>query len=183
MSKGGYKIINPEGTYFVSFATVGWVDVFTRPEYKDIVVESLKYCQQHKGLNLYGWCIMTNHVHLLASSASGDFSGLLRDIKKHTSVALLKAISNNIQESRKDWMLDIFRKAGEDNSRNSSNQFWRQDNQPKECYSLDFTRQKLDYLHNNPVSAGIVYAAEDYVYSSARNYAGKVGFLKIELLF
>jgi len=148
-----------------------------------MVVESLRYCQQHKALTLYGWCIMSNHVHLLASSASGDFSGLLRDFKKHTSAQLLKAINGNTQESRKEWMLDIFRKAGEDNSRNSTYQFWRHDNQPKECFSFEFTRQKLDYLHNNPVTSGIVDNAGDYVYSSARSYAGRVGLLKIELLF
>jgi REP element-mobilizing transposase RayT len=183
MGKGGYKITNPEGIYFVSFATVGWVDVFTRPEYKDIVVNSLKHCQQQKSLNLYGWCIMSNHVHLLGASASGDFSGLLRDLKKHTASQLLKAIAYNIQESRKEWMLEIFRKAGSDNSRNTVYQFWQHDNQPKECYSYEFTKQKLDYLHNNPVAAGIVDNAEDYTYSSAHNYAGRVGLLKVDLLF
>jgi len=74
MGEGGYKIRNPEGIYFVTFAVVEWVDVFTRREYKDILVESLKYCQDQKGLILYGWVIMSNHVHFMASAADGNLS-------------------------------------------------------------------------------------------------------------
>ena len=93
MGEGGYKITNPEGIYFVSFAVVEWVDVFTRREYKDIFVESLRFCQDNKQLILYGWCIMTNHVHLIASSGTGTLSDILRDLKKFTSVEIVKAIA------------------------------------------------------------------------------------------
>ena len=58
-----YKFNNPEGVYFVSFAVVEWIDVFTRNEYKDILLDSLRYCQQEKGMEIYAWCIMSNHVH------------------------------------------------------------------------------------------------------------------------
>ena len=126
---------------------------------------------------------MTNHVHLIASSGTGTLSDTLRDLKKFTSVEIVKAIQNNSKESRKEWMLEIFQKAGKENARNTSNQFWRQDNQPKECYSYDFTNQKLNYVHNNPVAEGIVDYAENYIYSSARNYAGLTGLLNVELLF
>lgn len=70
------------------------------------------------------------------------------------------------------------------NSRNKDYQFWRQDNQPKECYSPKFSVQKLNYIHNNAVEAGIVDKAEEYLYSSARDYQfGKnVGLLEIEFL-
>jgi REP element-mobilizing transposase RayT len=60
-----HKFLNPEGLYFVSFAVVYWLDVFTRNEYKDILVENLKYCQENKGMEIIAWCIMTNHVHLI----------------------------------------------------------------------------------------------------------------------
>jgi len=76
----------------------------------------------------------------------------------------------NEQESRKEWMLPIFREAGQSNSRNTNDQFWRQDNQPKECYSQKFTVQKINYIHNNPVETGIVEKPEEYLYSSARDY-------------
>ncbi|RZL09393.1 MAG: transposase [Pedobacter sp.] len=169
MSAGGYKIWNKDGVYFISFATVGWVDVFIRKEYKDIVIESLCHCQKERGLMLYNWCLMSNHLHLIVSAEKGDLSDILRDFKKFTSKRLINAISEHPGESRREWMLALFKEAGAANSRNTNYQFWRQDNQPKECYSEDFIRQKVAYVHNNPVEAGTVEYAEDYLYSSARS--------------
>jgi putative transposase len=63
-----YAITNKQGVYFITFATVGWIDVFTRKEYRDILIDNLKYCQQQKGLVIYAWCIMSNHVHLVAEA-------------------------------------------------------------------------------------------------------------------
>jgi putative transposase len=183
MSIGGYKIRNKQEIHFVSFAVVGWVDVFTRKLYRDIVVDSLRYCQKERGLLLYGWCIMSNHVHLLIAAKNQDLSDILRDFKKFTSKEIIKAIVQNEHESRKDWMLKIFREHGAANSRNSEFQFWRQDNHPEECYSAAFSVQKLNYIHNNPVEAGIVERPEDYLYSSARCYVtGKKDGL-LELIF
>ncbi|HWH63372.1 MAG TPA: transposase [Ginsengibacter sp.] len=81
MSKGGYKIFDQGGLYYVSFAVVGWVDVFTRKEYRDIVIESLQYCQKEKGLVIYGWCIMSNHAHLIISAKENNVSSVLGDFK------------------------------------------------------------------------------------------------------
>jgi putative transposase len=107
----GYKFQNPAGLYFVSFAVVGWIDVFTRVIYKDIVVNSLKYCQAEKGLNLYAWVVMTNHIHLIAEAKEGYLmQNIIRDLKRHTSKQLLKTIIENQEESRKEWMLAIFKK-------------------------------------------------------------------------
>ena len=133
---------------------------------------------------LYAWCIMSNHVHLILSAKNNNLSDLLRDFKKFTNKQIIAAIQNNAAESRKEWMLQIFKSEGERNSRNEGFQFWRQDNQPKECYSKSFTDQKLEYVHNNPVEAGLVDKAEEYLYSSARYYHhGKnVGLLLIEWL-
>lgn len=82
-------------------------------------------------------------------------------------------------------MLEIFKKAGAENSRNSIYQFWQQDNHPKELFSKKFTNQKLDYIHNNPVEAGIVEKAEEYMYSSARDYyfAKQCGLIEIDFLY
>src|SRR6185369_1475828 len=184
MSDGGYKIRNKKEIHFVSFAVVEWVDVFTRKEYRDIFVDSLKYCQEKKGLVLHAWCIMSNHIHLVASSQTEDLSGALRDLKKFTSKQIIKAIQQNKTESRRDWMLSIFKQKAELNARNSEFQFWRQDNQPKELFSPAFSVQKLEYIHNNPVEAGIVQRPEDYLYSSAMDYAAakNCGLLKINFM-
>ena len=63
-----YRVRNPGEIHFVTFTIVDWVDVFTRPAYKELVVKSLKYCQQNKGLEIYAFCLMTNHLHLLGIS-------------------------------------------------------------------------------------------------------------------
>ena len=133
---------------------------------------------------LHAWCIMSNHVHLVFSAAHSDPSDILRDFKKLTSKKIISAILNSMIESSKHWMIQIFRIAGESNSRNANYQFWRQDNQPKEMWSEKFTDQKLYYIHNNPVEAGIVDKEEEYIYSSARDYYyGKnCGLLKIVFL-
>lgn len=92
--------------YFITFAVVEWVDVFTRKEYPNLVVESLQYCQKEKGLIIYTWCLLSNHLHLIISDQEGfTLSDILRDFKKFTSSSILKAIENNAQESRRNWML------------------------------------------------------------------------------
>ena len=184
MSEGGYKITDQSATYFVSFAVVDWVDVFTRKEYRDIVIDSLKYCQLQKGLVIYAWCIMSNHVHLIISAKQNNISDVLGEFKKYTSKQITKAIIDRPDESRKEWMINIFKTAGNANSRNTYYQFWQQDNQPKIILSHEFAAQKLNYIHNNPVDDGIVEKAEEYSYSSAKdNYLGKqCGLIQIEFL-
>ena len=184
MATNGYKIRNSAGVYFITFAVVEWVDVFTREAYRKIFLASLQYCQEHRGLQLHSWCLMSNHVHLVLSAASSDISSILRDFKKFTAKAIIKAIATNPQESRREWMLAIFKRAGANNSRNTHYQFWQQSNHPKELYSEAFTQQKVDYIHNNPVKAGIVDNAAHYLYSSARDYeeGRQVGLLNIDFL-
>ena len=176
-----YKIRDSQQLYFVSFATVNWIDVFTRWLYNDIFVDSLRYCQQHKGLEIYAWCLMTNHAHLIISSEADNLSSILRDLKRHTAKALLRAIEENQQESRREWMLWMFERAGRRNAHNTKYQFWQQENHPIELNTNDLQRQRLRYLHQNPVVAGFVDVPEDFLYSSARNYAGRPGL--VEVLF
>ena len=183
MGIGGYKIRNPNEIHFITFAVVEWVDVFTRSCYSDLVVESLRFCQKHKGLKIYAWVIMSNHLHLIVSATEGaNLSDILRDFKKFTAKRIIKAIQENYRESRQKWMLDIFKIEGQKNARNVFNQFWRQTNHPIELRSPRMKYQRLDYLHNNPVKAGIVTSPEYYKYSSAVSYNGKGGLLDIEFL-
>ena len=168
-----YKFHNAEGVYFVSFAVQGWIDVFTRNEYKNILVDNLKYCQKHKGLVIFAWCIMTSHVHLIIRAGEEILlQDILRDYKKFTSKAIIQAITNNIQESRKEWLLEQFKTS-------EGFRFWRGDNKPIELWSNKVIDEKIDYIHQNPVEVGIVYRAEDYLYSSAADYAGEKGLLDV----
>ena len=177
-----YKFRNAEGIYFISFATVYWIDVFIRNEYKEILIESWKYCQQEKGLDIYAWIIMTSHIHMIIGCKTNKLEDVVRDIKRHTSVKLREAIKENIQESRREWMLWMMERAGKKNSNNNNFQFWQQHNKPIELTDNKIMEQKLDYLHNNPVVEGIVDNPEDYVYSSARDYCDIKGLISIELI-
>lgn len=173
-----YKFCNPEGVYFVSFAVVEWLDVFSRIEYKNILLDSLRFCQQKKEMEIFAWCIMTSHVHLIfRSSGNQKPEFLLGDFKRFTSKEIVKAIKNNPQESRKDLLLKQFQKTGAISSNVKGYQFWRHDNKPIELWSNKVIDEKIDYIHNNPVEAGLVYRAEDYLYSSAIDYAGEKGLL------
>ena len=179
-----YKFLNPEGLYFISFAVVGWLDVFTRNEYRDLFLESVVFCQKEKGLEIHAWCIMTSHIHLVFRSVNGQKPELLiGDLKRFTSKSLVQAITENPRESRKEFLLDFFKKEASKSSNVNGHQFWRHDNKPIELWSNRVIKQKIDYVHQNPVESGLVYKAEDYIYSSARDYAGEKGLLDGIMVF
>ena len=173
-----YKFHNPDGVYFISFAVVEWLDIFTRNEYKNIIIDSLHYCQREKGMEIFAWCIMTSHIHLIFRSDREQRPQLLiGDFKRFTSKAIVKAIIENPKESRKEFLVEQFRKAGNNASNVNQYQFWRHDNHPVELWSNKVIDEKIDYIHQNPVEAGLVFRAEDYIYSSAVDYAGEKGLV------
>ena len=173
----GYQIAEQDQLHYVTLQVVEWVDIFTRKIYRDILIENLFYCQQHKGMEIYGWVIMSNHIHLLIKSSNGELSNLLRDFKSYTSKKILDEIEN-CNESRKEWMLKIFKTAAFQHKRNSEYQFWTHENHAEHIFSNKFMEQKLEYIHNNPVRAGIVTNPEEYIYSSAKDYSDEKGLLE-----
>ena len=178
----GYTIRDQNTTHFLTFTVCGWIDLFTRKVYKDILVDSFRYCQKEKGLILNAYVIISNHLHLIARAKQGCIlSDIIRDFKKFTHRQMIKIIESDI-ESRRLWMLHQFTYYASRHSKNENYQIWTNDNHPEECTGKDFTDKKLLYTHENPVRAGIVAKAEDYLYSSASNYAGLGGFLNVELL-
>ena len=184
MSRKGYIIHDQQAIYFMTFTVVGWIDIFTRQAYRDIVIDSLKYCQQKKGLHLHAYVVMSNHIHLVASVEAGfSLSDFVRDCKKFTSNAITGLIENSGVESRRQWILHQFKYYASQHTRNEKYQLWEQDNHFVELSSTAFTQQKIEYIHQNPVRAGLVYRAEDYIYSSASNYAGLDQIIDVDYLF
>lgn len=168
-----YKIRDQDKLYFVTFTVIHWLDVFIRREYRDIFLDSLRYCQKNKGLEVCAYVIMSSHVHMIIGRNSDpNLEGIIRDIKKYTSVAIIKAIKENPQESRRALFMWLFERAGKGNRHNKNYQFWQQHNHPIELNTNEMIQQRLDYIHNNPVEEEIVLSPEDYLYSSAINYAG-----------
>ncbi|MEJ7645567.1 MAG: transposase [Chryseolinea sp.] len=168
-----YKFRNQDKLYFVTLTVIHWLDVFIRKEYRDIFLETIRYCQKNKGLEVCAYVVMSSHIHMIIGRNSGpSLEGIIRDIKKYTSIKITEAIKANSEESRKELFLWLFRKAGALNSNNVKMQFWQQHNHPVELATNEMIDQRLDYIHDNPVKAGVVLSQEAYLYSSAINYAG-----------
>jgi putative transposase len=177
-----YKIRDLDKAYFVTLTVVDWIDVFTRKNHKLLMIDSLAYCQKNKGLVIFGYCLMPSHLHMIVKAEGNNtLSEILRDLKKFTSKALVKQIEEET-ESRREWMLGRFSKAGAHLKRIKNYKFWQDGNQAKEINSNQFLYEKLDYIHNNPVEEMIVARAEDYMFSSARNYASMDSVLGIYLI-
>lgn len=177
-----YKVHDPEGAYFFTMTTVGWLDVFTRKAYKDILIDSLRFCQKNKGLQIFGYVIMSNHLHLIAQTGKeANLVNVLGDFKKYTARRIIDAIQQR-RESRREWLLYQLKWFAKLDGRGQTYKLWQSDNHPIIVYSPKIIWQKLNYIHMNPVVAGIVVAPEHYLYSSALNYAGKDGILEVSLI-
>ncbi len=183
MSHSGEKhTIKKEASYFLTLTVVGWADVFTRPVYKDAIIESLRYCQKEKGLNIFSYVIMTNHLHLLVNTEP-DFqlSDTIRDFKRHTSKLIAQLILTE-PESRREWLMSLIQIAAATSSKPQKIKLWQTGNHAIEVYSPKFTWDKINYIHNNPIRAKFVKNPEDWIYSSMSNYLGMESILEVETL-
>lgn len=122
--------IHQDYTYFLTLTVVDWVDIFTRPIYKEVIINSLRFCQAEKGLELFAWVLMTNHLHMVASASEGkDLSDILRDFKKFTSKSISK-LAQSEWESRRLWIVHRL----EFNARYRKNKYfkvWQDGNEPQ----------------------------------------------------
>jgi REP element-mobilizing transposase RayT len=162
---GGYVIRDRKLPYFMTFTVVDWVDVFTRKIYRDIVIDSLNYCIKNKGMILYSYVIMSNHIHVIVQSKDGNLSDLVRDFKKWVAKNIIHQIIEG-NKSRSDWMLKRFEFAAISNKRNDKRQFWQISNHFEEVFTEKFFWTKINpaanrYIHMNPVRSGIEPKASD----------------------
>lgn len=180
-----YKIRDQQKLYFVTFSIINWIDIFIRDEYRLIFINSVKYCQENKGLEVYSWCIMTNHVHMIiGSDGRNSLESIIRDLKSFTSRSIRKLLEDKeaVAESRREWMLWMMQRAGKKNTNNNDFQLWQQHNQPIVLDTNFLMEQKLEYIHKNPVKARFVDRPEAWLYSSAADYMGERKGM-IELIF
>ena len=169
--------------YFTTSTVIDWVDIFTRVSYRHIVVDSLAYCQKAKGLKIYAWVLMSNHLHMVVSTEAKQAIGdILRDFKKFTNKKILKTLKEDEHESRRMWMRNGSGPAGANDKRITNYRFWQEGNHVEDIYTSEFLWQKIGYIHQNPVKAEIVARPEDYLYSSGRDYAGEKGLLEVEVI-
>lgn len=184
MSGDRYIITDQNAMHFLTFTVIDWTDVFTRKDYKLELVDSMNYCIKEKGLIVYGWVIMSNHMHVIWEANEGyKLSEIIRDFKKFTAKRIIKMIEEG-SESRKEWMLEKFETAGKRLRRISKYKFWKDSNHAIYLGEHDtkMMDQKLNYIHANPIKAMIAHNAEDYVFSSAIDYTDESGLINITLM-
>jgi len=180
MSGDRYLIVNQNDLYFVTFTVVEWVDIFTRKDYKIIITDALNYCIEQKGLECFAWVIMSNHIHLIVrAKPPAKLSEIIRDFKKFTSKKIVETIKQ-IPESRREWLLHKFEFAARSTGRAENYKVW-QDGMHAVCLEEDYQRfqQRLNYIHQNPVRQMIVSEPRDYIFSSACDYCGVSGLVKV----
>ncbi len=179
MSGDRYRIADQNATYFLTLTVVDWIDLFTRKEYCLAIVDSLNYCIKEKNIEVFAWVIMSSHVHLVARVKEPDnLSGVLRDFKKFTSKSIIQ-IMNEIGESRREWLLARFSDEANKTGRAKNYKIWRDDNHAIELGGYIDVETRVNYVHQNPVKAMMVHQAEQFIFSSAADYAGGKGLVTI----
>ena len=154
--------------YFVTWSVVNWLPLFENPCYRQIILDNLAYLREHKSTQMNAFVVMATHAHAVLWPRNGiDVSDVLRDFKRHTS----RAVSREAAKQGHNDHLQVFAAARLSfRSGRGEYQVWQEGSHPEAIYDEDFARQKIEYIHNNPVRAGLVNNAEDWVYSSARAY-------------
>ncbi len=174
--------IKEDKSYFLTMTAIQWIDFFTRPNLKQVIIDSLNYAVENKGLNIFAWVLMSNHLHMLANTRDDiRLSDVVRDFKKFTCKKLVDEIITQ-PESRRNWLIDKIEFNGRIAPKNEMYKVWQDGNHAIEIHSENFTWQKLNYIHQNPVRAKIVEHEEHYLHSSARDYHGLSGLVKVECL-
>ena len=172
-----YKFVRENGVYFITSTIVEWISVFTHKDYFDIIAQSLKFCRENKGLKIYAYVILENHVHLVASAE--NISYIIMDLKKFTA----REIIDKAKDDDNKWLLNQFEFYKKKHKSNSQYQVWQEGVHPQLIETEDILRQKIEYIHNNPVLRGYVAKPEYWVYSSASNYFLDKGVLDIDKIF
>ncbi|KAA3641370.1 MAG: transposase [Bacteroidetes bacterium] len=179
-----YKILDQNGMNFLTMTIVEWIDLFTRPVYSNIVLDSLRFCQEKKGLVVFAYVIMPSHLHLIVRTDNSiGLSRIIQSFKTYTSNQFLDYINDwKKPESRRKWLLNHFAFNARKNRTNSKHNLWVGDNHPIALYTPKVIRTKLNYIHNNPVEAEVVNKPEHYRFSSASNYVSGNGVLDVTII-
>jgi REP element-mobilizing transposase RayT len=174
-------INNRNASYFITFNTVDWVDIFVRPVYKQVIVHTLNHFIESKGLKVHAWCLMSHHLCLIAQATDDH---LIEDIEEQyrsfTTAKILEALETE-PEIRKEWMLQRFENFGNKLGKIRSCHIWQNSTSPVfiDLRNLASSLDYFQFIHDKPVRDRCVDLAIDYLYSSARDYAGIKGLVNI----
>lgn len=172
MARSRYKIINNQYPYYLTCTIVEWLPLFLDPSVVQIILDSLGFLQKENRLVIYSYVIMENHLHLIASSQ--DLSGEMGNFKSYTARKII-----DLYKKHHPQLLKKLSMAKKPFKKDRLYQFWQDGSYPKQIYSEEMMRQKIEYIHYNPVRRGYIDEPEYWRYSSARSYAGKPGLIDI----
>jgi len=174
MARSRYTITEPDKPHFLTCTVMEWLPVFSRPETVGILLDSWRYQREHEGLRMYGYVVMENHIHFVAQAERLD--KCLASFKSFTA----KRIINQLEEQQAEYLLTRLRFSKRAHKSDREYQFWQEGSHAELVFSEAMMREKLEYIHANPVKRGYVDKAEQWRYSSARSYAGETGLLEID---
>ncbi len=174
MARSRYRIYDSQAPHFLTCTVVNWVPLFSSPPIVDILYASWRFLQSHKRLTVYAYVIMDNHIHLVA--ASQDLAKEIGDFKSFTA----RQIIDYLLDGRAKNVLQQLAQAKVAHKTDRDYQLWQEGSHPQMIQTETMMRQKVTYIHNNPVKAGYVDDPVHWRYSSARNYAGLTGLLEVE---
>jgi putative transposase len=175
MARSRYQFL-ASSPHFLTCTVVDWIDLFSKPELAQILLDSLDFLQQQRRLTVHGYVIMENHLHLIATAA--DLSREVASFKSFTA----RSIVDGLQEGRSAHLLAQLKTHKLPHKTGQTYQVWQEGSHPQAIGSEAMLAQKLDYIHHNPVRRGYVDDPAHWRYSSYRNYIGQPGLLPIEIL-
>ena len=159
-----YQVNEIRAAHFITSTILQWLPVFTTAACCDILVESLAFCRERKGLLIHAWVIMDNHFHAVISGP--DLPAKIRYLKKFTARRLLE----QIKIEGREWLLNQLAYYCPQGKTRSDHQVWQEGFHPKALMADEILLQKIEYLHRNPVARGWVAMPEDWRYSSAHEW-------------
>ncbi len=173
MPRSRYRITQKNYPHFMTATVNHWLPLFTRTQTVDIVLDSWRFLQREADFEIYGYVILENHLHLIASSQ--DIGHDMQRFKSYSA----RRIIDYLEQSEAKRMLEMLAMFKRVHKIESQYQVWEEGNHPQLLESEQMMRQKLDYIHQNPVKRGYVDVPEHWRYSSARDYAGQAGLIDV----
>jgi REP element-mobilizing transposase RayT len=173
MARSKYKILNPKMPHFLTMTVVNWIPIFSSPTIAQIILNSLQFLQKENRLILFAYVIMENHLHLIAQA--DDLSKEIGDFKSYTA----RTIIDYLVEKKAENVLEQLKWQKLAHKQDRNYQLWQEGSHPQMLVNEEMLKQKLDYIHMNPVKRGYVDEPQHWRYSSARNYLGQGGVIAV----
>lgn len=177
MPRTRYRIRSPRHPYFPTCTVIDWITLFNDPQLVRIVLDSWSFLQDQNRLGLYGYVILENHLHFIADSQS-DLAQDVASFKSFTA----RRITEVLSEKGRKYLLDQLHWGKMPHKHDRMHQVWQEGSHPQQIADEAMLRQKLEYMHYNPVRRGYVDDPRHWRYSSARDYAGAEGLIRLKAI-